>query len=218
MRRSVKDFVSIVAASLPIHEPVYEFGSLQVGGQEGFADLRHLFPEKNYVGCDIHEGTGVDKVLDLHAIDLPSECVGTVLCIDTLEHVEYPHKALEEIHRILKPGGIVVVSSVSYFPVHDHPHDYWRFTPEAFRSLLKPYVGSFVGYAGSDLLPDPVVGIAFKNETPQMSKFMSEYLLWQRRHTKSIEHIVTIATPPKLLPVIFRLHKKLLRLTGRLML
>jgi len=52
---------------------------------------------------------GVDKVLDLYDINVPSGSVGTVLCLETLE-LWYPRKALEEIHRILKPDGIAVIS------------------------------------------------------------------------------------------------------------
>ena len=84
MRLLIRDFVSLVAASVPILEPIYEFGSLQVPGQEGVADLRPLFPQKKYVGCDMREGAGVDKIVDLHNINLPSDSVGTVLCLDTL--------------------------------------------------------------------------------------------------------------------------------------
>jgi len=210
MRRSVKDFVSIVAARLPIQEPIYEFGSLQVPGQEGFADLRGLFPGRDYVGCDMRPGPGVDRILDLHHIDLPAESVGTVLCLDTLEHVEYPREALDGIYRILKPGGMAVISSVAYFPVHDHPNDYWRFTPEAFTSLLKPFPHSFVGHAGNQFFPDPVVGIGFKKESPCLAGFEPEFLRWQRRHSRSLEHIVAMAAPPKLLPLIFGLHARMM--------
>jgi len=130
MRQSIKDFAGIVSETLPIIEPIYEFGSFQVLEQIGFADLRPIFQHKEYVGCDMREGPGVDKILDLHAIDLPSNSVGVVLCFDTLEHVEYPREALKEIYRILKPNGMAVISSVMDFPIHDHPYDYWRFTPE----------------------------------------------------------------------------------------
>src|SRR3989337_2282729 len=111
MRESIKQFVTITATSLPLQEPIYEFGALQVPGQEEFADLRTIFPRCDYVGADMREGPGVDRVLDLHSIDLPSESVGTVLCLDTLEHVEYPHQALREIHRILSPtrGAAVII-------------------------------------------------------------------------------------------------------------
>jgi hypothetical protein len=83
MRQALKDLVSIVASTLPIEEPIYEFGSLQVRGQEGFADLRPLFPGKEYVGADMRHGTGVDQILDLHTINLPPESVGTIICLDT---------------------------------------------------------------------------------------------------------------------------------------
>lgn len=162
MRQKIKDLVYIICDILSLEAPIYEFGSLQVSGQEGFADLRSMFPGKEYVGADMRPGTGVDRILNLHEIDLPNESAGTVLCLDTLEHVEYPHKALTEIHRILKPNGIAVISSVMLYPIHDHPYDYWRFTPEGFKSLLKPFSRSFVGHAGRDDFPHTVIGIGFK--------------------------------------------------------
>ena len=36
-------------------------------------------------------------------------------------------------------GGVCVLSSVMFFPVHGYPHDYWRFTPEGMRLLLEPF-------------------------------------------------------------------------------
>lgn len=185
MRQVVKDFAAIVSGLLPIEEPVYEFGALRVAGQEDFADLRPLFAGKEYVGADMREGLGVDKVLDLHQIDLPDASVGTVLCLDTLEHVEYPHTAMREIHRILKPNGIAVISSVMFFPIHNYPYDYWRFTPEAFRSLLKPFTSAFVGYAGEENFPHTVVGVGFKGNPPALSEFEEKYQTWQKRYYNS---------------------------------
>ena len=199
MRQVVWDFVSIVAAVLPIEEPIYEFGSLQVG-HAGSGDLRPLFPGREYVGADFREGPGVDRVLDLHGIDLPSESVRTVLCVETLEHVEYPAKALEEIHRILKPGGITVISSTMCFPIHDFPHDYWRFTPEAFRSILKPFSQSFVGFAGNKDFPHTVVGIGSKGNCPQLYEFEEMYRHWQLRSIRGglskFTWIRRLFTPP----------------------
>ncbi len=180
MRQFIKNFAQLAAAHLPLAEPLYEFGALQVPGQEGFADLRPFFPGREYVGCDMREGLGVDRILNLHHIDLADETVGAVLALDTLEHVEYPHRAMEEIHRILKPQGIAVISSVMKFPIHDFPYDYWRFTPEAFKSILKPFASSFVGYAGDELFPHTVVGIGFKGEDVRLSDgWNSAFQQWQ---------------------------------------
>lgn len=164
MRQIIKDFVQICALTLLISEPIYEFGALQVPGQEGFADLRPFFPGKEYIGSDMQEGSGVDIVLDLHKINLPSETAGTVLLMDTLEHVEYLRKAMDEVQRILKKEGMVLMSSVMLFPIHNYPYDYWRFTPEAFRSLLKPFESSFVDFAGpQESFPHTIVGVGFKS-------------------------------------------------------
>lgn len=181
MRQTIKDLVSIAINTFLIEEPVYEFGSLQVRGQEGFADLRPLFSGKEFVGADMRPGTGVDRILNLHKIDLPTEFVGIVLCLDTLEHVEYPHKALEEIHRVLKPNGIVIISSVMFWPIHDYPQDYWRFTPEAFKSILKQFNKSFVGYAGRDDFPHTVIGLGFKGDASKLSEFILRYEKWKKK-------------------------------------
>ena len=182
MRESIKQFVKICSETLPISEPIYEFGAFQVEGQEGFADLRPLFSGKKYVGADLRKGPGVDVILDLHDINLPSESVGTVLILDTLEHVEYPRKAIENARTILKEDGIVVITSVMNFALHDYPQDYWRFTPEAFRSLLKQFSYSFVDSLGNPEFPHTILGIGFKSlgHRDLISEFSSQYESWKQ--------------------------------------
>lgn len=208
MRESIEQFVKIAAETLPILEPIYEFGSLQVPGQVGFADLRPLFPGKKYVGDDMQDGIGVDIILNLHHIDLPSESVGTVLILDTLEHVEFPRKAIEEVHRILKPNGLIVISSAMNYPIHDYPYDYWRFTPEAFRSLLKSFTSSSVDFAGESDFPHTVVGIGFKwlISKSAMNEFTKKIKHWKGYWINAGRRIgwkrwVTPFTPPILLTV-----------------
>jgi SAM-dependent methyltransferase len=181
VRVLVKEFVRLVAETLPVPEPIYEFGALQVPGQEGFADLRPLFPGRPYVGCDLRPGPGVDRVLDLHRIDLPDGAAGTVLLLDTLEHVERFWVALDEVRRILRPGGLLLLSSVMDFPIHDHPADYWRFTPEGFRALLRPFDPSFVGYAGEADAPHTVVGLGYRGGEVSWEAFLPRYRQWQKR-------------------------------------
>ena len=202
MKQNVKDFAALVSRTLPCEGPIYEFGAFQVEEQKEFANLRPLFSGREYIGCDMRQGLGVDKVLDLHNIDLPDNTVATVLSFDTLEHVEYPRKALAELHRVLKPDGVVVISSVMDFPIHGYPSDYWRFTPEAFKSILKPFDNVFVGYQGKESYPHTVVGIGFKGEVPDLANFESEYLAWQRADGRSIRQWAIALTPPILRPVI----------------
>jgi SAM-dependent methyltransferase len=181
MRELIKEFVQICTETLPLEGPVYEFGSFQVPGQEGFADLRVLFPGKQYVGSDMREGPGVDVVLDLHDIALPANSVGTVLVMETLEHVALPHRAMEEVHRITRPGGVAIISSVMKMGIRAYPSDYWRFTPEGFRVLLRPFTDSLVSYAGTEKFPHTVIGIGFKGHLPALETLTTALAQWQAR-------------------------------------
>jgi SAM-dependent methyltransferase len=181
MRELIRDFVRICTETLSLEGPIYEFGSFQVPGQEGFADLRALFPGKQYVGADMREGPGVDMVLDLHDIALLANSVGTVLVMDTLEHVAFPHRAIEEVHRITQPDGMAIISSVMKMGIHAYPNDYWRFTPEGFKVLLRPFADSLVSYAGTQRFPHTVVGIGFKGHPPEMETLTTALAKWQAR-------------------------------------
>ena len=189
MRKPIWNYVKLTIETLPVSEPIYEFGAYQVAEAPENCDLRPLLQGKQYVGCDMRAGPGVDKVLNLHQIDLPDNSVGTVFLMDTLEHVEYPHQAMAEIHRILKPDGLVIMSSVLDFFIHATPNDFWRFTPDGFRSLLKKFQHSHVGYYGRDIFPHTLVGIGHKGQTINLDNYMKRYLEWSKQQTRTVEKI-----------------------------
>lgn len=166
MRDNVKRLVEVLAQTFAVPEPICEIGSYQVPGQEGYADLRGFFPGKQYVGCDLRPGPGVDRLEDVHRLSLPDETAGAVLMIDTLEHVADPFQALAEICRVLRPDGLFLMTSVMDCPIHDYPSDYWRFTPEAFRLLLDRFSFKLVGFQGDPAKPHTVVGLASKSDLP----------------------------------------------------
>ena len=170
MRQSVKDYLVRVLSRFPAREPIYEIGAYRVEGQEEFADLRPFFPGKVFVGCDMRKGLGVDRVEDVHSLKIKDESVGTVLVFDTLEHVENVHQAIKEIHRVLEPGGMVILSSVMKFPIHDYPSDYWRFTPKAFELLLNPFAVCEVESDGDPQFPEGIYGFGIKERKKPLFK------------------------------------------------
>lgn len=208
MRKLIKIFVKICAENLPTNEPIYEFGSYQVPGQLYFSDLRIFFPNKKYVGADLKKGPGVDIILNLHDINLPAESVGTVLILDTIEHVEFPRKAINEIYRVLKPGGILIMSSVMNFGIHNFPFDYWRFTPEAFKSFLKKFNSSIIEYVGIKTFPHTVVGIGFKGviSEDQLKSITRKLKSWKKAHSPKHKMLLRQILPP----IIFRIYHRLL--------
>ncbi|MDP1821496.1 MAG: class I SAM-dependent methyltransferase [Acidimicrobiales bacterium] len=162
MRPAVIEFARDVAAAFPVHDPLVEVGARAAAGQEAEADLRAIFGASQHIGCDLQPGTGVDRIEDVHQMSFADESVGTVICLETLEHVADPLRAVAEMHRILRPGGVLAISSLMFFPIHEHPWDYWRFTPEGFELLLRPFESSLVVAQGWDLMPEGVFGVGVK--------------------------------------------------------
>lgn len=162
MRGNILEFVRVVSETLDVAEPIVEIGALQVPGQMYSADLRPLFPGKKYLGCDVQEGPGVDRIEDVHRLSFADHSVGTVLMLETLEHVENPLQAMAEIFRVLQPEGVVVISSCMDFPVHEYPADYWRFPPQGFDLLLKQFSLRRVYVQGHPRFPHSLAGVGKK--------------------------------------------------------
>jgi len=141
---------------------ILEIGSFIVPGQEKLMNLRQYFPESNYIGCDMRAGNGVDLIENAEKFTFKDETFDYVICLDTFEHIENVFKASEEIYRILRPNGILVMSSVMNCSLHDFPHDYWRFTPKAFEFLTKKFDLQYIGYYGANEFPTNVYAIAIK--------------------------------------------------------
>ena len=164
MRQSVRNFVEVVHAAVGLEGPFLEMGSLQLHGQEAMADLRPLFPEKEYVGGDMRMGRGVDRILNLEHLELEDETFGTILILETLEHVAHPLVGMKEAYRVLKSKGIVVLSMPMDFPIHHEPNDYYRYTPQGLAVLLEEFDHIVVADAGCPVFPSVVVGVGVKGE------------------------------------------------------
>ena len=177
MRVHVRAFCQAAVAAFEPADPIVEFGSFQTAGQEDLANLRPLFPGSRYLGCDARPGPGVDRVEDVAACTLATGSAGTVVCLDTLEHVFRIHDACAEIHRILQPGGLAVLAVPMRFPIHEHPSDYWRLTPECLTRLLTPFALRVIGWQGTETWPHTVFGAAIKAPAPAGSRERAERLI-----------------------------------------
>jgi SAM-dependent methyltransferase len=165
----VLDFVRDLAEGFALPEPLVEIGARAADGQEDIADVRSILDAGEHIGCDIQPGPNVDRIEDIHRLSFPDESVGTVVAFETLEHVADPIRAMQEIHRVLQPGGVVAISSLMFMPIHAHPWDYWRFTPEAFELLLKDFESRLVVGVGWELMPSNVFGIGVKGPCPELA-------------------------------------------------
>jgi len=114
---------------------------LDIGCADGWARAS-LDENCIYTGLDFPAtvkglyGTRPDVFADGALLPFRDDTFDTVLLLEVLEHVAHPAQVLAEIHRVLKPGGVLLMSMPFLYPLHDAPHDYQRFTaPGLSRSL-----------------------------------------------------------------------------------
>lgn len=159
MQPVVRDFVIDALEVLELPDPVVEFGSMQVEPDQP-TDLRPLFAGRDFTGTDFRAGPGVDRVEDLRALTLADDSVGTAICLETLEHCEDPLQACRELARVVRPGGVALVSTPLLLGIHGYPNDFFRFTPEGMRAILAPFDHVWTAGLGDPAMPLWVFAVA----------------------------------------------------------
>jgi 2-polyprenyl-3-methyl-5-hydroxy-6-metoxy-1,4-benzoquinol methylase len=91
------------------------------------------------VSSDIDPRRGPEVVDDITQSGLRSGALDAVVMMEVLEHVRAPQAAVDELARLLKPGGVVVLSTPFIFPLHDRPHDYYRYTKYGLAHLFRNF-------------------------------------------------------------------------------
>jgi SAM-dependent methyltransferase len=98
--------------------------ALEISGTKwkafGFASYRNIsFPE--YDLCD--------QPLELNKFDI-------IIAEQVLEHVLWPFRAVSNLYKMLRPGGILVVTTPFLLRIHDEPADCSRWTEVGLKYLL----------------------------------------------------------------------------------
>jgi SAM-dependent methyltransferase len=174
MNRLLNGVARALTETFDLPGPVLEIGSYQVEGQGDIADLRSLFPGKEYTGLDMRPGPGVDLVADAQHLPHADASLGTVVAMSALEHVPRFWRVLDEVRRVLRPDGALLLACPFYFHIHSYPSDYWRFTPEALRLLLEDYPHQLVGWHGPARRPANVWALALREQAPPITPALFE--------------------------------------------
>jgi SAM-dependent methyltransferase len=90
-----------------------------------------------WIGLDVPENPTADVAGYAESLPFEAGEFDTVLCTEVLEHVADPAIVVQEIARVLKPGGYVFLTTPFYWPLHEEPHDYFRFTQYGLRHLFE---------------------------------------------------------------------------------
>lgn len=116
---------------------------LEVGSRNVNGSVRRVLEVRagEYIGIDLLDGPGVDIVLPVANLRdrFGDERFDVVISTEMLEHCHNWQEALYQMSSVLRPGGILIITTRSPgFELHDYPVDYWRFSHEDFAEIFNP--------------------------------------------------------------------------------
>lgn len=116
-------------------------GSTVIDIGAGELRYKHHFSHCKYKSNDLAVGdsnwdySNIDILSSAYNIPVEDNSFDAVMLTQVLEHLEYPDQAFNEIGRILKPGGVLILTAPLSFEEHQVPHDFFRYTRYGLKSL-----------------------------------------------------------------------------------
>ncbi len=105
----------------------------------GEKPYRRYFTAQHYVGIDLptYGLQAVDLFGSALRIPFRDATYDTVLCTEVLEHVSEPDQLFDEVTRLLKSGGTLILTTPQTWGLHMEPYDYFRYTRYGLEALAQ---------------------------------------------------------------------------------
>lgn len=165
--RDTRDkWIAGVARSVASGSVVLDVGAGSAPYRERFAHCRYITQDLGRLEDSQLQGRAgyapLDIISDIERLPLSDGYCDVVVCTEVLEHVPEPIKAIAEMSRVLKPGGLMLLSAPLRSTLHQVPYHYYGgFTPFWYERFLgglgfssveiEPVGGFFRGYAHANL-------------------------------------------------------------------
>ena len=119
------------------YESVLDYGA-------GNSPYRPYVPCKEYITADISQNSNmnIDHIINCDKLKIPDNNFDLILLLDVLEHVLNPVNVINELKRLLKPGGSLIVSVPFMYREHETPNDFVRYTSFGIKRLFESMGGT----------------------------------------------------------------------------
>ncbi len=111
---------------------------LDVGA--GKSPYKKIIKHNKYICLDIENRGNCENLVLIDANKewpIKDNYADLVLATETLEHIRKPQEFIKEVYRVLRPGGILILTTPFVWPLHEEPNDYFRYTKYGLKMFLK---------------------------------------------------------------------------------
>ena len=137
VNRVAEQNVERLLSLLPRRSPLM----LVVGGGTVGNGIEAIYtdPRLRVLAFDVYDSPFIQLIADAHQIPVASRSVDAVVVQAVLEHVLDPDRVVQEIRRVLRPGGLVYAETSFLQQVHAGPYDFTRYTSSGHRHLFRGF-------------------------------------------------------------------------------
>ncbi len=135
-------------------------GSRILDAGAGECVYKKYFSHCQYVAVDAAVGDAdwdyshLDFVAPLDKLPFEAKEFDAILCTEVIEHLDDPLRCLSEMSRVLKDGGVLMVTVPFFHHEHQTPYDFFRYTSYGLKVLLER-----AGFASGKIKVQPFGGV-----------------------------------------------------------
>ncbi len=112
---------------------------LEIGAGKHSSHIEYLKGDYHYYSLNLLSSEDPSIVGDACAMPLRDNSIDNIIMLEVLEHIPIPDLSINECMRVLKKGGIMIGSTRFIHPQHEAPYDYYRFTENSIKMLLRDF-------------------------------------------------------------------------------
>jgi len=130
---------------------------LEICSEVGYEKGKRNSIYKMFNGSNEFIKSDIDIKTKNRFLDISKESIerefDVIICLNVMEHIYSYETAIKNIYNGLKQGGITILSVPAFYPIDNEQKDYWRFTKDSLREMLKQFDKTIIKHQGLKKFP-----------------------------------------------------------------